>query len=54
MPTRPKSGAREYAFLFLFPGDNHLCKGIMLQLEGKKRNSVSLVAPFKKIGGEPP
>lgn len=49
-PPRHQSRATEDAFLVLFFRNNQLCKGIMLQLEEKKkRNSVSLTAPFREI-----
>lgn len=45
IPTRPTSRAREDVFLLPFPRDNHLCKGIMLQLEEKKEKER------RKFGG---
>lgn len=40
MPTGPRSGAKEDAFLFPFLRDSHLCNGIMLQLEEKKEKKT--------------
>lgn len=55
MPTGARSGAKEDAFLFPFLRDSHLCNGIMLQLEEKKKRKqyVSLVALFRKIRSDP-
>lgn len=51
IPLDPTVQGKGRGFLLLFPRANHLCKGTMLQLEEKEeRDSVSLVAPFRKIG----